>query len=789
MLSPYRVLDLTTSDAQLGPMMLADLGAEVVRVEPPQGVERDLAYHAYNRGKAAVACDLNLSEGRAAFLELIRTADFVFENAGPVVMAAKGLGFEDLVKVNPSLVYVATSAFGQDGPYSNHLSTDLTLAAMGGEAALNGDADRAPVRISVAQSWRHAAAESAAAALIAHHRRLQTGEPQFVDVSVQAAVTWTAIQAMTASAVQGKNLERAGTALQLGVVTLPLVFPALDGEVVIAPIGTTVPGFVNWMIEDGTVPETWRDDDNWAQYDFIMLTGGHLNHPMDELLPKFAAYTAKYPKADLLQRGLECGVTVAPVSRVDDVLRFEHLNARGYWQPYNLAGTGPVKLPGAFARPAKTPLKAAAPAPLEAGAPGSLPARTPLKAPAGGANGRLPFEGLKIADFAWIGAGPITVKYFADHGATVVRVETVAPPDRLRNVGPFKDGVAGVNRSQFFAMANASKKGIVLDLKSEAGKEVARKLLAWCDVAFESFTPGTMADLGLGYEAAKELNPDIIMVSTCLMGQTGPARSLAGYGYHAAAIAGFYEVTGWPDRAPSGPFTAYTDIVAPHFLAATVAAALDHHRRTGEGQYIEQSQMEAALHFLGPELLEYQVSGAVPRRAGNDDPAMCPHGIFPAAGEDQWIAIACETDEQWRALAGAMGSAAPLGAGLETLAGRKAKQAELEAGIAGWTASQDRYELMAKLQAAGVPAGAVQRSSDLLADPQLTHRRYFRTLEHPEMGLIPYEGHQFRIAGYDNGPRFAAPCLGEHTWEVLTDYLGLDEGTAAEYLAAGGVGV
>jgi len=789
MLSPYRVLDLTDENAQMGPMMLADLGAEVIRVEPPRADRSAGRYHAYNRGKQAVELDLGSADGRAVLRELVASADFLFENAGPGVMAAKGIGFDDLVKSNPTLVYVATSPFGQDGPYAGHESTDLTLAAMGGMAALNGEPDRAPLRISVPQCWHHGAAESGAAALIAHHRRLQTGEPQFVDVSVQAAVTWTAIQAMTAYGVQGKNFERAGTNLQLGVVTLPLVFPALDGEVVIAGIGGTVSGMVKWMIEDGTVPESWANDDNWAQYDLIMLTGGHLNHPMDELIEVIAKYTAKYPKFELMERGLSCGVTVAPVSTVADVLRLEHLQARDYWRQYELPGRGTVRIPGAFARPQGTPLRAPAPAPAEPVALASLGAKTPAGGAAGAAPGRLPFEGLKVVDFAWIGAGPLTVKNFADHGATVIRVETMNPPDRLRNVGPFKDGTPGVNRSQFFAMANSSKKGIVLDLKSDAGKEVARKLLAWCDLAFESFTPGTMADLGLDYEVAKALNPDIVYVSTCLMGQTGPARSLAGYGYHAAAIAGYYEVTGWPDRPPAGPFTAYTDIVAPHFLSATVAAALDHHRRTGEGQYIEQSQMEAALHFLAPELVEHQVNGAIPRRIGNDDPAMTPHGIFPTAGEDQWVAIACATDAQWKALAAAMGSSAPTGDDLAALPGRQARKDELHARIAGWTSGRDRYELMAELQAAGIPAGAVQRSSDLLADPQLAHRRYFRPLQHPEMGTVPYEGHQFRIAGYDNGPRFAAPCLGEHTWDVLTEVLGLEEGAAAELLALGGVGI
>ena len=225
-----------------------------------------------------------------------------------------------------------------------------------------------------------------------------------------------------------------------------------------------------------------------------------------------------------MERGLECGVTIAPVSTVADVLRFEHLNARGYWRDYDLPGHGKVKLPGPFAWPQDTPLVKSGAAPIAPEAASAFTAKPVAAGSAGATKGRLPFEGLKIADFAWIGAGPITVKYFADHGATVIRVETVNPPDRLRNVGPFKDGVAGVNRSQFFAMANSSKKGIVLDLKSEAGREVARKLLTWCDVAFESFTPGTMAGLGLGYDVAKELNPDVIMVSTCLMGQTARSR-------------------------------------------------------------------------------------------------------------------------------------------------------------------------------------------------------------------------------------------------------------------------
>ena len=190
-----------------------------------------------------------------------------------------------------------------------------------------------------------------------------------------------------------------------------------------------------------------------------------------------------------------------------------------------------------------------------------------------------------------------------------MHIESDAPADRLRLVGPFMDDVPGINRCQFFGSFNTSKLSLQLNLKHPEGLDLAKQLLAWCDIALDSFTAGTMGELGLGYDVARQLNPGIIMATTCLLGQTGPAARLAGYGYHAAAVSGFYEITGWDDRPPAGPFNAYTDTIAPRFLTTVLLAALDHRRRTGEGQFIDQAQMESALHFLAPELLEVQVSG------------------------------------------------------------------------------------------------------------------------------------------------------------------------------------
>jgi benzylsuccinate CoA-transferase BbsF subunit len=488
------------------------------------------------------------------------------------------------------------------------------------------------------------------------------------------------------------------------------------------------------------------------------------------------------------------------VNTAADVTALAHLAARDYWDEVCLPSGRTLRAPGAFVKPTATPVGWTRPAPdvgqhtrevldtlARPDARSSVQVRD--RRPPDAAEPRLPLDGVKVADFSWIGVGPISAKALADHGATVVHVESDNPPDRLRLVGPFKDDIPGIDRCQFFGSFNTSKLSLHLDLKHPIGQEIARKLLAWCDIALDSFTAGTMAALGFGYDVARTLNPDIIMATTCLMGQTGPAAKLAGYGYHAAAVSGFYEITGWDDRPPAGPFNAYTDTIAPRFLATTLMAALDHRRRTGEGQFIDQAQMESALHFLGPELLDVQVTGVSPRRAGNHDPTLAPHDAYPCAGTDQWCAIAVETDEQWRALRHTIGDPSwAMDPGLDSAAGRRAQRELIDRELGAYTAGFEPHELMARLQAAGVPAGAVQRSSDHMLDPQLAHRSFFRRLEHPEMGEVPYEGHQFRIHGYDNGPRFPAPCLGEHTYQVLTEVLGLDDDEVAEALASGACG-
>lgn len=789
-------------------MVLGDLGADVVRVEPPEGSParrrgpmlavgeeslRSLQFQAYNRSKRSIALDLSAAEDRATFLELVARSDIVLESGPPGELETSGLGFDQLREANPWLVYVRITPFGSDGPYAGYAASDLTLAAMGGPMMLQGMPDRAPVRISVPQVWRHTGVEAAVAALVGLARVRSTGEAQSIDVSAQSAMTWTMLEAMDAHAIQGSDFERSGATREIGTARVSILYPAADGDVIFSPLAPDLEGVVAWMVADGVVPEDWRTTEDWRTYFLRLRENEPLAYPAEEVLGAMGRFFAAHTREALLERGLTEGVAVAPVNTLADLTRFQQLAARDYWRGVELADGTEVPAPGGFVRLSGWRIEVVTPAPAlnahaeEIRAELAQVASPPALAGASDETdaSELPFAGVKVADFSWVGVGPITAKYLADHGANVIRVESELRPDILRGGPPFKEGLSGLNRSQFFGDFNTSKRGIALDLRTPEGLSVAKRLIAWADICIESFAAGKLEALGLGPDVVRELNPSLVMVDTCLMGQTGPAAGFAGFGFHAAAIAGFYDVTGWPDRPPDGPWTAYTDTVSPRFLAATVMAALDHRRRTGEGHTIDAAQIEMALQFLAPEILNYHANAEVPGRLGNGAPGCAPHAVYPCAGDDQWCAIAVETDAHWVALRDALAN--PEWASdsvLDRAAGRVKCEAEIDEGISAWTRRHSARAVMETLQAAGVPAGVAMRSSDLLADPQYGHRRFYRYHEHPEMGRVPYAGHQFRIAGYDGGPRGPAPLLGEHTFEILRDDLGLSEDQIAELAAA-----
>jgi crotonobetainyl-CoA:carnitine CoA-transferase CaiB-like acyl-CoA transferase len=318
------------------------------------------------------------------------------------------------------------------------------------------------------------------------------------------------------------------------------------------------------------------------------------------------------------------------------------------------------------------------------------------------------------------------------------------------------------------------------------GREVVLDLVRWADVVFDSFAPGAMAAWGLDYESLRKINPTIIQVSSSLMGQSGPLAKFAGFGNLAAALSGVYEVTGWPDREPVGPFGAYTDSVAPRFAVLSILAALEHRRRTGEGQFADLSQAECALHFYAPALLEYQVNDRVMSRMGNADPFCAPHGSYPVAGLDRWIAIACETDMHWQALCLEMDRPdLARDASLATIEARVARSDELDQIVAKWTAPIDGEQLEAKLQARGVPAHRLQTSADLCMDPQLVHRHHFVSVPHPLISKVVIEGTRFQLSRTLARIERGGPTLGQHIHEVLGSILDYDDDRIAQVVASG----
>jgi len=390
----------------------------------------------------------------------------------------------------------------------------------------------------------------------------------------------------------------------------------------------------------------------------------------------------------------------------------------------------------------------------------------------------LPLDGVRVLDFCWVAAGPIAGRYLADMGAEVVKVESRTRPDSMRFSPPFPRGEVDPDASGPFNNWNAGKRSIAINMGHPKGIALARRIiLEWADVVTENFTAGVMERWGLGYEDLAKEKPGLILLSLSTFGRGNALSSQPGYGPLLSALAGFYHLTGWPDRSPVivGPTGAYPDYLLPRLALLAVASALDHRHRTGRGVHLDLAQFPAVLQFLMPALLSAGNGGVEPSRQGNRDPGWAPHGVFPTQGEDRWLALAVQTDEHWQGLRRAMGD--PDWArdpDLASLPVRKAREDELEEHIARWTAGQDPWDLARRLQAEGVPAYPVQANRDLLEDPQLQARGAYVEVEHPLLGRHRIEAPEMRLDGQPYQPRRPGPRLGEHTRAFLVEDLGMD---------------
>jgi len=395
---------------------------------------------------------------------------------------------------------------------------------------------------------------------------------------------------------------------------------------------------------------------------------------------------------------------------------------------------------------------------------------------------KLPLNGIRILDFTWVGAGPITTQMFAVYGAEVIKVESGTRPDTLRLLPPYKDGRAGSERSGYFSNRNPNKKGISLNMKHPRALEVIKELIKKSDIVIDNFTAQAMEKWGLGYEEVRKIKPEIIYACMPLMGTDGPHVKYRGFGVQVNSIIGILHLTGIPEKEPFGMGTNYPDHVAnPMQTAFAVLAALRHKRKTGEGQYIELSQIEAPLCVLPTPIMDYMMNGRVENRQGNQHFDFAPHGIYPVLGKNRWIVLSVQTEAEWQSLKAAMGM--PEWAEQDkyaTNAERMTNQAELNELIASWTGNYDGDELLRRLVKAKVRAGLVKDARDVLHDPQLNYRKHFVYLDHSEMGYHVYNNSPVHMSKTPAVLDRAAPLLGEHTKQVMQDLLNMDESTFQE---------
>ena len=760
-LAGIRVIDATTRWGDLAGRVLAELGAEVVKVEPPEGcdsrrvgpfdADESLYWACVGAGKHSIVTDDAES--------LLADADVFLES-----------GYRgDLTTSFPHLVHVSVTPFGLTGPLAGAPAAEVTVEAAGGLVDLQGDHDRAPLPMgAMPQAAFHAGVQAAADTVIALVERERSGLGQHLDVSAQACVVWTLMNATGFPPNTGRNPPSSGEfrgkpAAAPQRLKLPDIVACRDG-LVQARFQMRILGersfdaLLRWVEASGApVPDELRGMDltQWLS----KLRDGDFDLELAQTAADLIVdLLSTKTKQEIQAYAAEHGLTVAAIHTVSDLLKDPHLDDRDFW-----IKNGTRVHAGPFARLSRTPLSLnrAVPALGSAQPP---PRRAERRFPSGEVSG--PFEGLKVADFSWVGVGPMIGKALADHGATVVRIESPDRLDLLRTVPPFKDGVPGPDRAQFMANFNTSKLGMTIDLKNAEGRRLARRMADWADVVLESYSPGTMARFGLDWATLSAGRDDLLMLSTSMRGQTGRERGYSGFGSQGAAIAGLYELVGWRDRPPSGPWGAYTDFITPRFGVAALGAALLHRQRTGLGQHIDLSQIECGIRFLEPLILDFAATGRVATRLGQGSPSLDPHGVFACREENRFLAVGVETAAERRALADVLGAEH----------------------VSSWCRARDAFDAAETLREAGVPAYVVQRPSDLHDDLQLKHRGFFVTLNHPVMGPTPYDGPATIYSRTPQRLRSPAPCLGEHNEQVLAELLGMGADEIAELRTAGAFG-
>jgi len=663
--------------------------------------------------------------------------NFLVDTVGQHELDARNWTRQAITAANPSLVHVSIS------PYGSHATglqgNELVASAMSGTLRLTGDPDRAPVKEALDACTFHAHMVAAAGAMAAWFDAVRTGLGQHVDVSVQEVAFNRNVSSILAWQFDQRKLTRSGGKLSYNKVAVRCIWRLRDGwcfhSLMTGRFGAPAnQGLSGWMDEAG-IDNPMRDVD-WLTYNRSTLPA----QTRQQWEAAMAAFFLTRTRAEIAGEGRRRGINACVIAEPGDVLADPHLLARDFWRQ-----DGGHRVPGHFAR-------------ITSGESGPLRKVQQGKRPG-------PLSGVRVLDFSWALVGSITTKTLGDLGADVIKVESRHRPCLSRlDVQVSASSAKSFDDKPWFAHLNTSKRSLSIDMKKPGAMDVLGPLIEWADVVVENFSPGTMAKLGLDYASMVKRNPCIVMASGSVYGQTGPLAPEWGVDGTGGALSGRTYLTGWPDRDPVIPGSVpYGDVIVPFVKVAGITAALARRESTGQGAHIDASMYEICVQQMHDAIVRAQY-GEKPARQGNDDPAWYRQGLWPARGEDRWIAISARDEAQWQRI--------------HDLAGGEE--------LSDWTSKHTDYELMGLLQKAGIVAGVVQDIEDVIdRDAVLAARGALMDLPHPVLGTFGHVRTPIDFSGTRLAP-FRAPSIGEHNAEIIQELVGLSQ-ERYEQLAEAGV--
>ena len=790
--------------------ILAELGADVIKVEAPPGDparrrgpfpgglphgERSGLFLFANQGKRGATLDVERDSGVERLHELIGSADVFVENQPYHVLDRVGISADQLAKRHANLIAISLSPYGRMGEYKRYAGYDLQVNALSGMSFGTGHTHREPLTTPDQQAGFMAGVGGAYAAIVALLAResLQASGygrdgGQYIDVADSGIIaTLLTGYHLPTFIYRGIAGSRSGNRMRLGLFP-NCVLPCRDGYVCIdAPQLEQYQRFLNLMGDPKWIDNP-RYRDRRAMSD---------QYP-EEAESLIAPWFMEHDKDEILQLCLENRIPCAPVLTMDEVLESPQLHARQWFREVEHPEAGSFKYPGPLVSLHGSPLKVVRPAPtlgqhnaevfgeLDSKRP-AVPRRVSTRA-SNQSEGPKPFalRDVRIVDLGSAWAGPMAGQLLADMGAEVIKVESRARMDGMRLGRPMVgEDLAGGDRGLWpelqpvFHGLNRNKLSVTLNLRTDEGREILRRLASVSDVVLSNFSPGVLHRLGMDYNSLRATKPDIIVAAMPAFGDSGPLRDMVAYAPIIQAMSGMMSLVGYPPEEGE-PLVgelqaAWSDTMAALCAALGVVAAVQHRNRTGCGQYVEAAHLEGTAALLGAPMLGYQMTGKIPAPTGNDDGDFAPHNNYPCAGDDAWVSIAVRDDAEWNALTGVLGDD-----GLKTSpqfrdsASRWENRRELDGIVAAWTRTKTPEEVTNLLQSAGVAAMPVMNIADQFADPHLNARETYVEIDHPHVGAEMVYGVPWRLSETPGGVHSPAPLLGQHNDYVLSEVLGLD---------------